>query len=252
MNSNNFPPRPSPRTSNPYPLSTGLISIIGAVGSIFLVISYYQLVLKYCACFQRLFRRAEVATVIDEEVSNSGLETSIISKIPVLKYNAEDVRSGTECSVCLTEFGEGELVRLLPKCRHAFHISCIGMWLNTHRTCPLCRADILTGLFHLLSPSPSAPAGHEVEPRLSSFSVAPQDTANAGDRTPLTRSLSTASLSGVPPEGASSSQWYQHFRWSKRASSPSREEIHRSLLQGGAFVANEHEIAVDLSGHDNA
>uniref|UniRef100_A0A9I9CZS5 RING-type E3 ubiquitin transferase n=1 Tax=Cucumis melo TaxID=3656 RepID=A0A9I9CZS5_CUCME len=39
---------------------------------------------------------------------------------------------------------EDEMLRLLPKCSHAFHIGCVDTWLRTHTTCPLCRAHILT------------------------------------------------------------------------------------------------------------
>ncbi|CAL1395531.1 unnamed protein product [Linum trigynum] len=47
------------------------------------------------------------------------------------------------CSVCLSEFEEGESLRLLPKCSHAFHIPCIDTWLRSHKNCPLCRAPIV-------------------------------------------------------------------------------------------------------------
>ena len=32
---------------------------------------------------------------------------------------------------------------LLPKCNHAFHISCIDTWLRSHTNCPLCRVGIV-------------------------------------------------------------------------------------------------------------
>ncbi|KAL2476876.1 E3 ubiquitin-protein ligase [Forsythia ovata] len=50
---------------------------------------------------------------------------------------------GTDCSVCLNEFQEDETLRLLPKCNHAFHISCIDTWLRSHTNCPMCRAGII-------------------------------------------------------------------------------------------------------------
>ncbi|KFK41655.1 hypothetical protein AALP_AA2G155700 [Arabis alpina] len=37
---------------------------------------------------------------------------------------------------------DDESLRLLPKCNHAFHISCIDTWLRSHTNCPLCRAGI--------------------------------------------------------------------------------------------------------------
>ncbi|CAI0448691.1 unnamed protein product, partial [Linum tenue] len=51
--------------------------------------------------------------------------------------------SNTNCSVCLSVFEEGESLRLLPVCSHAFHIPCIDTWLRSHKNCPLCRAPIV-------------------------------------------------------------------------------------------------------------
>ncbi|XP_064963229.1 RING-H2 finger protein ATL8-like [Musa acuminata AAA Group] len=52
---------------------------------------------------------------------------------------------GRECAVCLTEFGVGDALRVLPPCRHGFHPVCIDPWLAGHATCPLCRSDLAAG-----------------------------------------------------------------------------------------------------------
>ncbi|KAL2509517.1 RING-H2 finger protein ATL52 [Forsythia ovata] len=48
------------------------------------------------------------------------------------------------CAVCLTEFKEGDEVRVLSECSHIFHILCINQWLQNHHSCPLCRADTVS------------------------------------------------------------------------------------------------------------
>ncbi|KAD6795380.1 hypothetical protein R6Q59_020720 [Mikania micrantha] len=73
-----------------------------------------------------------------------GLQPSVINAITVVKYGKTDgLIDGSSCSVCLSDFQEDETLRLLPKCNHAFHISCIDTWLRSHTNCPLCRAGIV-------------------------------------------------------------------------------------------------------------
>ncbi|KAJ8464186.1 hypothetical protein OPV22_026738 [Ensete ventricosum] len=75
-----------------------------------------------------------------------GLDESTIRAIAALAYKAADGvlgASASDCAVCLSEFREDELVRLLPKCGHAFHLGCIDTWLRSHVNCPLCRAPVV-------------------------------------------------------------------------------------------------------------
>lgn len=48
-----------------------------------------------------------------------------------------------ECVVCLGEFGNEDIVKIMPKCCHVFHRECIDTWLACHLTCPVCRADLV-------------------------------------------------------------------------------------------------------------
>jgi hypothetical protein len=43
----------------------------------------------------------------------------------------------------VAEFDGSAYVRL--RCKHVFHEACLAPWLRRSRTCPLCRADDLTG-----------------------------------------------------------------------------------------------------------
>lgn len=49
------------------------------------------------------------------------------------------------CAVCVSEFGDNERLRSLPKCEHAFHPECIDPWLAENSTCPVCRANLSQG-----------------------------------------------------------------------------------------------------------
>ncbi|KAL5020406.1 hypothetical protein ScPMuIL_003298 [Solemya velum] len=52
--------------------------------------------------------------------------------------------SPEKCTICLSEYEEGEDVRRLP-CMHLFHIECVDQWLTTNKKCPICRVDIEVG-----------------------------------------------------------------------------------------------------------
>lgn len=54
-----------------------------------------------------------------------------------------------ECAICLSEFAEGDGIRVLARCKHGFHAQCIEEWLSSHSSCPTCRS-------RCLPPSPSS------------------------------------------------------------------------------------------------
>lgn len=71
---------------------------------------------------------------------NSGIDRSVIESLPVFRFGAlRGQKEGLECAVCLARFEPMEVLRLLPKCKHAFHVECVDTWLDAHSTCPLCR-----------------------------------------------------------------------------------------------------------------
>ncbi|KAH6762574.1 RING/U-box superfamily protein [Perilla frutescens var. hirtella] len=75
-----------------------------------------------------------------------GLDASVIETFPTFSYSeVKDHKIGKgalECAVCLNEFEDDETLRLLPKCDHVFHPECIDAWLESHVTCPVCRANL--------------------------------------------------------------------------------------------------------------
>ncbi|XP_019609355.2 E3 ubiquitin-protein ligase RNF149 [Rhinolophus sinicus] len=49
------------------------------------------------------------------------------------------------CAVCIENFKVKDVVRILP-CKHIFHRICIDPWLLDHRTCPMCKLDVIKAL----------------------------------------------------------------------------------------------------------
>lgn len=70
----------------------------------------------------------------------SGIDRAAIDSLPFFRFSSlKGSKQGLECAVCLSTFEESEILRLLPKCKHAFHKNCIDQWLQNHSSCPLCR-----------------------------------------------------------------------------------------------------------------
>ncbi|RRT36594.1 hypothetical protein B296_00052652, partial [Ensete ventricosum] len=70
-----------------------------------------------------------------EKPAASGTPTTWFSAAGTKLTGAE-----AECAICLTEFVEGDAVRVLPACSHGFHVRCIDRWLARRSSCPTCRA----------------------------------------------------------------------------------------------------------------
>ena len=56
--------------------------------------------------------------------------------------------SSDPCPICM-EAGDGQAWTVLQPCGHHLHHGCCVRWLQTHRTCPLCRAEIELNTDHL-------------------------------------------------------------------------------------------------------
>ncbi|KAF8670586.1 hypothetical protein HU200_050613 [Digitaria exilis] len=79
----------------------------------------------------------------------AGIDKAALAAMPVLRFKAgahggvagdDGGGSPVECAVCLSAMQDGEAVRALPGCRHAFHVACVDAWLCKRATCPVCRA----------------------------------------------------------------------------------------------------------------
>ncbi|KAJ8528276.1 hypothetical protein K7X08_021968 [Anisodus acutangulus] len=74
---------------------------------------------------------------------SSGIDKTVIESLPFFRFSLlKGSKKGLECAVCLSRFEDVEILRLLPKCKHAFHINCIDQWLEKHSSCPLCRHKV--------------------------------------------------------------------------------------------------------------
>ncbi|XP_011095396.1 NEP1-interacting protein-like 1 [Sesamum indicum] len=74
-----------------------------------------------------------------------GLSHETIQGLPTFEFSRAETAlscSDTCCTICLQDFKNGECTRLLPSCRHFFHLHCIDEWLTRQASCPICRKDV--------------------------------------------------------------------------------------------------------------
>ncbi|XP_019465168.1 PREDICTED: putative RING-H2 finger protein ATL62 [Lupinus angustifolius] len=80
----------------------------------------------------------------EHHVNESESEPVLLDAIPTLKFNQEAFSSieNIQCIICLADYKEREILRMMPECGHTFHLSCIDVWLRKQPTCPVCRLSL--------------------------------------------------------------------------------------------------------------
>ncbi|XLR02334.1 hypothetical protein S83_068532 [Arachis hypogaea] len=104
---------------------------------------------KYCLvsvlhswAFHQSFSGSLLRPSSTNRSSSIGLDPSMLQTFPTFVYSSvKDLRS-LECAICLLEFEDDSLIRLLTICCHVFHQECIDLWLYSHKTCPVCRTNL--------------------------------------------------------------------------------------------------------------
>lgn len=147
---------PTPTTVSRVGMGSGIAIAVGAVLLVtFIVLSCY-------ACHRvngrGRFRRATVArgangTIIQvtaqaaAAIVVTGLEQATLDSYPKFVYSDEEKKKkkGDQscCSICLGDYRDSDLLRMLPDCSHSFHVACIDAWMKIHATCPMCRTSPL-------------------------------------------------------------------------------------------------------------
>ena len=281
---------PSEDDSSGHVFSPLVIAIIGVLATAFLLVSYYTFISKYCGTFSSLRGRffgsspgggsrsgggngsgsghGQSRSQESWNVSpSSGLDETLINKITVCKYRRGDgFVHTTDCSVCLGEFHDGESLRLLPKCSHAFHQQCIDTWLKSHSNCPLCRSNITFVADGEVSPEPvlctpgqSGRSTHEVVVVMEDLENMCEEQQDSGtgsssvdgdDHGPEimeeTNGIAEIREEGVPPKtGSSSSSSSSNLH---RDSRMSIADVLQSTMEDELIAARESGLLVGDAG----
>ncbi|KAF5761487.1 putative transcription factor C2H2 family [Helianthus annuus] len=159
------PPPPLPTTAHYYITNLGLGYAI-AIAFGFLVLFSSLLLISYICIRHRHTQHNHIRThntrgvsnnnnnnnvvlsniiFIDEDANEDqdvvvGLDQSVINSYPKFEYS-KGVKKGfdTLCAICLCEYREVEMLRMMPDCKHCFHLTCVDAWLKLNASCPVCR-----------------------------------------------------------------------------------------------------------------
>jgi hypothetical protein len=145
----NINPPPSTNYGGASPSITVILTIILLV---FFFLGFFSV--YFCRCFLENvsnswhIRRTPSGNNISAPNASviNGLDLSLIQSFPTFLYSSvKDFRKekyGLECAICLVEFEDDSLLRLMTVCYHVFHQECIDLWLESHKTCPVCRRNL--------------------------------------------------------------------------------------------------------------
>ncbi|XP_010053620.2 RING-H2 finger protein ATL29 [Eucalyptus grandis] len=142
-------PPASLETSYASPPITIILTVILLV---FFFVGFFSIFFCRC-CFENLcspwsLRQSPSANQMGAAArgAGDGLDPSLVQAFPTFVYSAiKDFRQekcGLECAICLAEFEDESVLRLLTVCYHVFHEECIDLWLTSHKTCPVCRGNL--------------------------------------------------------------------------------------------------------------
>ncbi|XP_020398863.1 RING-H2 finger protein ATL67 [Zea mays] len=71
-----------------------------------------------------------------------GLDAAAIASYPKVPFSSSGATDADAmCSICLSEYRDGETLRVMPECRHGFHVACLDAWLRRSASCPVCRSS---------------------------------------------------------------------------------------------------------------
>lgn len=131
-------------------ISSGInlvMTVIGfAVSTLFIVFVCTRLICAriHLNASRRSFPIASRSDLSILERGLHGLEPVVIASFPTKKYSDAFFSSSedAQCTACLEEYHDDDILRILPYCGHSFHVTCIDTWLQQHSTCPICRMSL--------------------------------------------------------------------------------------------------------------
>lgn len=227
-----------------------LFSLAGIVATSLALAAYHLILVKYCVRNrydqEEDVRNSSIPTQHGGFVATSGVEHKILETIPILSFSRQKVKdqiNQTECVICLGELEEEDEVRLLPNCKHVFHVQCIDNWFLAHSSCPVCRTPVVivtTELAVVASQTGDDGSGERVIQDLAQSSQQERDV------------LQAASISGAQSNANANANTLLRHCVSMvfpRETKPKHltPELKRSLSMDQSYV-----VLINLADHDHS
>ena len=70
-----------------------------------------------------------ISNTLQVQIDEESLELISPLRAPGLNNIEGNIYNQTECSICMEEYHNKQLIRILP-CNHVFHAHCIDPWSN--------------------------------------------------------------------------------------------------------------------------
>ncbi|KAK2984080.1 hypothetical protein RJ640_028544 [Escallonia rubra] len=141
-----------PNGTDPYPytrFSPSMAVIISVLVAALFFMGFFSIYIRRCTDTAGAGGSARPVLSMRRRGATAarGLDPAVVETFPTFEYSvvkSHQIGKGAlECAVCLNEFEDDEKLRLIPKCDHVFHPECIDQWLDSHVTCPVCRANLV-------------------------------------------------------------------------------------------------------------
>ncbi|XP_048453934.1 E3 ubiquitin-protein ligase RNF149 [Rhincodon typus] len=111
-----------------------------------MIISLAWLIFYYIQRF--LYAGSQFSSQNKKNKNNRREAKKAISKLQLhtVRHGDREINLDIDgCAVCIEVYRSRDVVRILP-CKHVFHRICIDPWLLEHRTCPMCKLDVIKAL----------------------------------------------------------------------------------------------------------
>lgn len=153
MSSPNLSSPATAATNDDQPHGMTTVDEVDAFTRLFLLCIFLTLFIRVCYVYFTSYRFQNLGNTstrhFNEKKAPTGLHIDAINSYQTFPYAKDNVvmtitnDHDTVCSICISDYVESEILRIMPQCRHYFHRDCVDQWLKVNGSCPICRSSLI-------------------------------------------------------------------------------------------------------------